>query len=254
MERGSTPDRPRGDEPGESGSSVQPPDTPTGPQAPPPPGSAAQPPGPEQPPGTGQPPATPQAPGEPPTAPQAPPAAPPQAPPGPEAPPGGPVPPGGWQQPVGAQPQPWVGAPLAGWWSRVAAYILDGIFTSIISWVGVGLIYGGSEVLGVFLMLAGLVIAFLYYPVTMMREGVRNGQSLGKQLLGIRVVRDDGQAVGFGWALLRQFVVMYLLFAVVGGFLFGIPWLIDVLWPLWDRENRALHDMIVKSHVLKAEA
>jgi uncharacterized RDD family membrane protein YckC len=238
MERGSTPDRPRGDEPGDSGSSVQPPDTPTGPQAPTPPpapGSAAQPPGPEQPPGTGQPPATPQ-------------------PPGPEAPPGGPVPPGGWEQPVGAPPQPWVGAPLAGWWSRVGAYILDSIFTSIISWVGVGLIYGGSEALGVFLMLAGLVVAFFYYPLTMMREGVRNGQSLGKQLLGIRVVRDDGQAVGFGWALLRQFVVMYLLFAVVGGFLFGLPWLIDVLWPLWDRENRALHDMIVKSHVVKAEA
>jgi uncharacterized RDD family membrane protein YckC len=136
----------------------------------------------------------------------------------------------------------------------VGAYILDSIFTSIISWVGVGLIYGGSEALGVFLMLAGLVVAFFYYPLTMMREGVRNGQSLGKQLLGIRVVRDDGQAVGFGWALLRQFVVMYLLFAVVGGFLFGLPWLIDVLWPLWDRENRALHDMIVKSHVVKAEA
>jgi uncharacterized RDD family membrane protein YckC len=238
MERGSTPDRPRGDEPGDSGSSVQPPDTPTGPQAPTPPpapGSAAQPPGPEQPPGTGQPPATPQ-------------------PPGPEAPPGGPVPPGGWEQPVGAPPQPWVGAPLSGWWSRVGAYILDSIFTSIISWVGVGLIYGGSEALGVFLLLAGLVVAFFYYPLTMMREGVRNGQSLGKQLLGIRVVRDDGQAVGFGWALLRQFVVMYLLFAVVGGFLFGLPWLIDVLWPLWDRENRALHDMIVKSHVVKAEA
>jgi uncharacterized RDD family membrane protein YckC len=39
---------------------------------------------------------------------------------------------------------------------------------------------------------------------------------------------------------------------VVGGFLLGIPWLIDVLWPLWDDENRALHDMIVKSHVVRS--
>jgi hypothetical protein len=57
--------------------------------------------------------------------------------------------------------------------------------------------------------------------------------------------------VTFGWALLRQFVVIYLLFQVVGGIAFGLPWLIDALWPLWDRENRALHDMIVKSHVVR---
>jgi uncharacterized RDD family membrane protein YckC len=219
MER--TPDRPSDDEPGDAGSSAQPPGTPTGPQAPPAPpepGPAPQPPGPELPPGYG-----------------------------------GPAPPGGWQQPVAAQSRAWVGAPLAPWWSRVAAYILDAIFTAIVSWVGVALIFAGIEVAGALLVLAGVVVAFFYFPVTMMREGARNGQSLGKQLLGIRVVRDDGQAVGFGFALLRQFVVIYLLFTVVGGFLFGVPWLIDVLWPLWDSENRALHDMIVKSHVVEAE-
>jgi uncharacterized RDD family membrane protein YckC len=144
-----------------------------------------------------------------------------------------------------------VGRELSGWWSRVGAYLLDAIFTSIVSWVGVGLIYGGSEVLGVILVLAGIVVAFLYFPLTMMREGENNGQSFGKQILGIRVIRDSGESISFGWALLRQFVVIYLLFSVVGGFLFGIPWLIDVLWPLWDSQNRALHDMIVSSHVVR---
>ena len=100
------------------------------------------------------------------------------------------------------------------------------------------------------MVLVGLVLAFFYYPITMSREGAANGQSLGKQALGITVSRDTGEQVTFGWALLRQFVVIYLLFQVVGGIAFGLPWLIDVLWPLWDRENRALHDMIVKSHVV----
>ena len=145
-----------------------------------------------------------------------------------------------------------MGRELSGWWRRVGAYLLDAIFTSIVSWVGVGLIYGGSEALGVVLVLAGIVVAFLYFPITMMREGENNGQSFGKQILGIRVIRDSGESVSFGWALLRQFVVIYLLFSVVGGFLFGIPWLIDVLWPLWDSQNRALHDMIVSSHVVRA--
>jgi uncharacterized RDD family membrane protein YckC len=219
MESGSSPpDRRGGDRPGEPGSS-------------PPPG--AQPP-PAPPPGAQPPPAPP--------------------PPGPEAPPGygGPVPPGGWEQPIGVQPQRWGGAELSGWGRRAGAYILDAIFTSIVSWVGVGLIFADSEALGVILFLVGLVVAFFYFPLTMMREGEHNGKTLGKQLLGIRVGRDSGESVTFGWALLRQFVVIYLLFQVVGGFLFGIPWLVDVLWPLWDGENRALHDMIVKSHVLRA--
>jgi uncharacterized RDD family membrane protein YckC len=240
MESGSAPpERPGGDQPGDPGSAPQPPESPSGSQAPgPQPPERQQPaPGPEQP-----------APG-----PQPPPG---PAPPGPEAPPGqpgygGPVPPGGWEQPVAAQPQ-WAGAELSGWWRRVGAYILDAIFTAIISWVGWILIAAGSTGIGITLLLVGIVVAFFYYPLTMMREGPNNGQSFGKQIAGNRVIRDDGQPVTFGFALLRQFVVIYLLFVVVGGVLFGIPWLIDVLWPLWDRENRALHDMIVKSHVVLA--
>jgi uncharacterized RDD family membrane protein YckC len=146
-----------------------------------------------------------------------------------------------------------MGAQLSGWWRRVGAYILDAIFTAIVSWVGWGLILADSTAAGVILLFAGIAVAFLYYPLTMMREGPHNGQTWGKQVLGIRVVRDDGQTVGFGFAVLREFVVKYLLFAVVGGIAFGIPWLIDMLWPLWDSQNRALHDMIVKTHVVMAE-
>jgi uncharacterized RDD family membrane protein YckC len=173
--------------------------------------------------------------------------APPQAPAAPEAPPGAPAAPAGY-----AQVQEWTGPPLSGWWRRVGAYLIDGLIISILINLGWVLIVTGSEVLGGILAFIGLLLAFFYWPLTMAREGPQNGQSLGKQALGIRVARDTREPVTFGFALLRQFVVIYLLFQVVGGILFGLPWLIDVLWPLWDRENRALHDMIVKSHVLVA--
>ena len=175
----------------------------------------------------------------------------PQAPAGPETPaPPAQAPPGGWQQEVATQEE-WTGPPLSGWWPRVGAYLLDGLVMSILITAGWLLVATGSEVVGGILALAGLLLAFFYWPLTMAREGQRNGQSLGKQALGITVIRDSGEQVTFGWALLRQFVVIYLLFQVVGGIAFGLPWLIDVLWPLWDRTNRALHDMIVKSHVVR---
>jgi hypothetical protein len=50
----------------------------------------------------------------------------------------------------------------------------------------------------------------------------------------------------------REFVVKGLFFGVLGSVFAGIPLLLDWLWPLWDDENRCLHDMLLKNHVLKA--
>jgi uncharacterized RDD family membrane protein YckC len=187
----------------------------------------------------------------PPPGPQAPPAGP-QAPPtGPEAPPGAaaPPPPAGYTQP---QPPAVAGRELASWGARVGAYLLDAVITLIPIWTGGILIAAGEGGIGALLFVLGLVAAFLYYPLTMSRGGENNGQTIGKQVVGIRVIRDNGQPFDFGQGLLREFAVKYLLFAVVGGFFFGIPWLLDVLWPLWDDQNRALHDMIVSTHVVRA--
>jgi uncharacterized RDD family membrane protein YckC len=144
------------------------------------------------------------------------------------------------------------GQELASWGSRVGAALIDGLITSLPIWIGVALVFTDAAGVGVLLILLGLVAAFLYYPLTMKREGANNGQTLGKQVVGIRVVRDAGQPFDFGSALLREFVVKYLLFYVVGGFFLYIPTLVDVLWPLWDDQNRALHDMVVSTHVMKA--
>jgi uncharacterized RDD family membrane protein YckC len=181
--------------------------------------------------------------GQPPSSPQAPPSA------GPPAPSG--------QPPAPAAPQPaqrtgYTGGPLAGWGSRVGAALIDGLITTIPIWIGVGLVFAGKGGIGSVLILLGLVIAFLYYPMTMQRPAESNGQTIGKQLLNIRVRRDSGEPFDFGSALLREFVIKYLLFNVVGSFFFYIPTLLDILWPLWDEENRALHDMLAKSHVVTA--
>jgi uncharacterized RDD family membrane protein YckC len=125
------------------------------------------------------------------------------------------------------------------------------ILTIIIVAVASGSNTGGI-VTGVLGFLAYLLVALLYAPVLMARDGVHNGQTWGKQILGMRVVRDSGQPFDLGAGFVREFAVKGLLFGVLGSAFAGVPVLIDWLWPLWDDENRTLHDMIVKTHVMKA--
>jgi uncharacterized RDD family membrane protein YckC len=208
-------------------------------------------------------PSGPQAPGGPPAGPQYPdapqaPAAPPP-PPGPEGPPsyGGPVPPGGWQQPIAQHPG-WSGQPLASWGSRVGATLIDWLVllvpVVILTIIVVGIAAGsdtGAIVTGILGLLAYLVVALAYAPVLMAREGPNNGQTWGKQMLGIRVVRDTGEPMNFGWSALREIAVKGLAVSIASSIIPLIPWLLDYLWPLWDDQNRALHDMICSTHVVR---
>ncbi len=190
--------------------------------------------------------------------------------PGPEAPARGgygtgPVPPGAFGPPAATTAPGRPAAPLvlAEWWRRAVAFILDGIIVGAIS-VALILAFGGvfslgflgGEELGVVSLVLGLiagglavfVAALLYAPLIMART---NGRTLGKMATGCRVVRVDGRPVDFGWALLREAVVKGLGLGLVGGITGGIAYLVDFLWPLWDDENRALHDMVVSSRVVR---
>ena len=192
--------------------------------------------------------------------------------PGPQAPPevpsyGGPVPPGGWQQPMAGQQGPgWVGKPLASWGSRVGAWFIDVLIIGIPAMVIFFVLLAGS--LGIsgddsdagFWALVGgallsvvifAVIAILYAPTTMARQGAHNGQTFGKQLIGIRVVRDSGEPMTFWPAALREVVIKGLAVGIASSIIPFIPWFLDNFWPLWDDENRALHDMAVSTHVVQ---
>jgi uncharacterized RDD family membrane protein YckC len=153
---------------------------------------------------------------------------------------------------------------LASWWSRVGAALIDGLIIGIGSVVllialtapfSVGF-FGGDEtgwvaiVVGLmFATLCVTIVAFIYAPAMMART---NGQTVGRMVLGIRVVRAKGQPMSFGFAMLREVAVKALLFGIASSLTFGLASLLDVLWPLWDEENRALHDFIVDTRVIKA--
>jgi len=170
---------------------------------------------------------------------------------------------------------------LAGWGKRFFAYLFDLVLVGVGSFLfsaavlsliliypaiiinfGEGLNGDGSvsfiSDLLQFIMLTAPVILFpalfglIYWGVAMSRSGEKNGQSLGQQIFGIKVVREDGQAVSFWWAGLRQVVVIWFLFLNILLVTILAP-LLNFLWPLWDSKRQALHDKIVKSRVVLAK-
>jgi uncharacterized RDD family membrane protein YckC len=169
------------------------------------------------------------------------------------------TPPSGWQQPIATSTGPgWEGKQLASWGSRVGATLLDGLIllipvTAVIVLVVVVALNDATSgiVAGALSGLLYLVVLIAYAPTLMAREGEHNGQTWGKQIVGIRVVRDSGQQVDFGFGFVREVLVKGLLFGFVGSWFFSIPTLLDYLWPLWDSENRCLHDMVVSTHVVR---
>lgn len=171
----------------------------------------------------------------------------------------GPTPPGAFA-PREVVPWPPAQADLAEWWRRVVATLIDGIIVGgatilLLAVLGAGVFGDGDAGTGEIVVAAVVgtllfaAIALVYAPAVMAKT---NGQTLGKLAVGIRVVRSGGKRVDFLWAAYREVVIKGLLVGIASSFTGGIAYLVDVLWPLWDSQNRALHDWIVDSRVVRS--
>jgi uncharacterized RDD family membrane protein YckC len=168
------------------------------------------------------------------------------------------APQGGWEQPIVQQQPGWVGRPLASWGSRLAATLIDWLILFVPVAALIAIVIGvavGSDTGAIVTTIVGfllyLLVALVYAPVLMARDGPRNGQTWGKQVLGIRVVRDGGEPMTFWYAALREIVVKGIAVSVASSIIPFIPWFLNYFWPLWDDQNRALHDMAVSTHVVQ---
>lgn len=155
------------------------------------------------------------------------------------------------------------GPRYASYGARVGAYLLDGLIMSIPTFIlltifSIGfagdrdrikfddqgrLVEGEGTVAAFFGSLVVVAIVGVLYKVLM--EGSPRGQTVGKMALRI-AVRDQstGGRIGYGRALLRWFVGMGL------WFIFYIPGIIDLLFPLWDSKKQTIHDKAASSVVV----
>jgi uncharacterized RDD family membrane protein YckC len=179
---------------------------------------------------------------------------PPQPPHGGQPPYGTPAPQAGYGQPaapgpggyVPDQPGYYMGRTLANWPQRVGAYLIDYLIAAIPAFLAV-LLFSGTDPGETPSAGAGLV-AFLLYLTSLgiwiynraIQMG-RTGQSWGKQVLNLRLVRmADGQPMGGGMCFLRD--LLHIIDA--------LPCYLGYLWPIWDARRQTFSDKIMNTVVL----
>lgn len=149
----------------------------------------------------------------------------------------------------------------SGLWKRFAASILDSFVTGILSYAVLipmmlvmglsasGMASSGADPFGGMSM----AMALLTYPVSIGIPAIYFGwmhasstqASLGKMAVGAKVVRSNGQRIGFWRGFLRYFV--YILFTLVTC---GLGVLISGLMVAFSERKQALHDMVCDTLVV----
>lgn len=71
----------------------------------------------------------------------------------------------------------------------------------------------------------------------------RTGQTIGKRLVGIRIVRDDYEPAGYVSVVLRHCLGYLVSTAVL---------FLGFVWVIWDRRNQGWHDKIARTIVVLA--
>ena len=155
------------------------------------------------------------------------------------------------------------GRPLADWWQRLLAIILDGIILAVpkiiveiivlTSFVASGGVFSSSFQLNA--VLIGIAFSVIDIGYFALLNGGSRGQTVGQMALGI-TVRDEqtGGAVGPSLAGLRIIVlypgllVGWIPFLGLIGFFYT---LVAGLSPLWDDRRQGFHDKVAHTDVIK---
>ncbi|MCB9566579.1 MAG: RDD family protein [Myxococcales bacterium] len=129
-----------------------------------------------------------------------------------------------------------------GW--RFVAVLIDGVIVLPFHFAGAVLLVAtgiSPLAIAVALPLLGLAL-YVLFNLQLLHE---QGQTIGKRLVGVRIVASNGARVGAGRLLLRQILthIAYLLH--------GLVWIVDVALIFGER-RRCLHDLAFDTIVVEA--
>ena len=144
---------------------------------------------------------------------------------------------------------------LAGVARRFAALTLDWLLAWLLVLALIELVLAtvGDDAPAAFLYFAVMPLAYAFATVPFaLRSGRRRGQSLGKQLLRIRVVDAEGDRLRGSQILVREVLVKSLVLFGIAFLLAYIPLLVDLVMTLRDPQRRTIEDRVATTRVVRA--
>ena len=165
------------------------------------------------------------------------------------------------------------GYPLATWLQRLIAHVIDRVIVVTILLVSlfgmaVGLASGATQggmgdgdrlplIERPFAgdwgwgLVAVAAFAFLIYAMWFL-AALGRGQTPGKQIVGVRVIRANGEPSDWGRTFVREVVIEWIVVSALSAMTGGIFYVVNYVWPLWDKDRQALHDKMVETLVVDA--
>lgn len=143
---------------------------------------------------------------------------------------------------------------LASRWKRLWASILDGLIMSVVTVPAMyftggfdGIAKGVQPSFEYTLMIAVIgIVAFVIINIKLL---VNHGQTIGKKVLGIKIVDLDGNLPGMKKHLLKRYAVYFLPGQIpFGGQIFSM---INILF-IFGKEKRCIHDLVAETKVVMA--
>jgi uncharacterized RDD family membrane protein YckC len=177
------------------------------------------------------------------------------------APPGGQPPPNPYGDPAAGSVPAFAFGGFAPWVARVGAYLIDSFAGSIAGfpmWIGYLLLITGATTttdphgvdhvhlhqvgVSVALVLIGSLTSLAFSIWNLYLRQGRTGASVGKSVLGLRLVNEDLQPIGAWRAFLRN--LLHVVDSLPCGF--------GYLWPIWDSRKQTFADKIMGTVVVYA--
>jgi len=132
------------------------------------------------------------------------------------------------------------GLVLAGFWRRFLALVIDAILIALVTSSFSRTVEIGPNHVPIGYNPAGVPVHFVY---SWLMIAIVRGQTLGSMIMGVRVMRTNGEPVDLGRSAARAAM------AVVSGFVLGLGY----LWAAWDIEKRTWHDMVAGTRVYRSK-
>lgn len=127
---------------------------------------------------------------------------------------------------------------------RALAFFIDIVIVLMLAFVafGIGIYFLqgteaelGSASFTIYLLL--FILASSYFVIL---NGY-SGKTIGKMLMGIRIISDDGNTIGFWQSFVRW----------IGYYISAIFLFVGFLWSIFDRNSQSWHDKIAGTFVVK---